>query len=173
MNVAALDELVREYCMYRGLIEGGSSFTQGASRNSNDAVVAQLSDVLAAGVVNGFKAVGARGQAVEPTPPDTEQVVVSIFNSTASDCQPEPVVEDVSALTGLQDDMNFSSPKGLPDAPHDAIMDDTAVLISEGTNYLHLFNSNRFTSSSLAHRPGIVYDIIVRPFGVGETWSYM
>lgn len=141
MNVAAMDELVREYCMYRGLIEGGANFTQGAKGSSNDAVVAQLSDVLAAGVVNGFKAVGARGPTPEPIPTDMcqngEQATASILNSAASDHQLEMVLEDLSDLTGLQDNMDFSSPKGLQDVPNDVIMEEPAVLISEGMNNLY------------------------------------
>lgn len=143
MNVAAMDELVREYCMYRGLIEGGANCTPGAKGSSSDAVAAQLSDVLAAGVVNGFKAVGAKGPTLEPSPPDMwksgEQGPSGVLNGVASDHQPDLVLEDLSALTGLQDTMDFSPPKGLEDMPNDVIMEDPAVLISEGTNNPYQF----------------------------------
>lgn len=141
MNAAALDELVREYCMYRGLIEGGVNFTQGSKGSSNDAVVAQLSDVLAAGVVNGFKAVGARGPPPEPIPTDTcqngEQATASVLNSAASDRQAAMVLhEDLSGGTGLQDNMDFSPSKGSQDVQNDVIMEEPDVLISEGMHNL-------------------------------------
>ena len=138
-----MDELVREYCMYRGLIEGGANFTQGAKGSSSDAVAAQLSDVLAAGVVNGFKAVGAKGPTPEPSPTDTwksvEQGTASFLNGVASENQPDMVLEDLSALTGLQDNMDFSPPKGLEDMSNDVIMEEPAALISEGMGNLYQY----------------------------------
>lgn len=135
VNVAAMDELVREYCMYRGLIEGGANFTPGAKGSSSDAVAAQLTDVLATGVVNGFKAVGAKGPTLEPSPTDIwksgEHGPSGVLNGVASDHQPDMVLEDLSTLTGLQDNMDFSPPKGLEDMPNDVIMEEPAVLISE------------------------------------------
>ena len=61
VNVPAIDELVREYCMYRGLLEGGSQYSANGKGSSSSAVAAHLSNVLAAGVENCFKAIGVSG----------------------------------------------------------------------------------------------------------------
>lgn len=61
VNVPAIDELVREYCMYRGLLEGSSQYSTNGKGRSSSAVAAHLSTVLAAGVENCFKAIGVSG----------------------------------------------------------------------------------------------------------------
>lgn len=143
VNTSAMDELVREYCMYRGLIEGGANFTEVAKGSSSDAVAAELSDVLAAGVVNGFKAVGANGPTLEPSPTDMwkseELGPASVLNGVVLEHQPDVVLEDLSALTGLHDNMDFSPPKGFEDMPNDVIMEEPAAPISEGMNNLYHF----------------------------------
>nr|XP_024373806.1 uncharacterized protein LOC112281474 isoform X3 [Physcomitrium patens] len=129
VNVAAMDELVREYCMYRGLVKGC------AKGGPSSAVAMQLSDVLAADVGNGFKAIGARGSISQPTPTDTwqngEQVPAGVGDNAASNHQPDTALEDLSVLTALRENMDYSSPEGLEDLPNDVNMEEPAMSVTE------------------------------------------
>ncbi|KAG6557976.1 hypothetical protein Mapa_000155 [Marchantia paleacea] len=54
LSTSLVDEIVREYCLYRGLIERGTN-SPSDSRSSSDAVAAELTSVLALDVVNRMK----------------------------------------------------------------------------------------------------------------------
>lgn len=142
MNVAAMDELVREYCMYRGLVKGC------AKGGPSSAVAMQLSDVLAADVGNGFKAIGARGSISQPTPTDTwqngEQVPAGVGDNAASNHQPDTALEDLSVLTALRENMDYSSPEGLEDLPNDVNMEEPAMSVTEGMKIMYENNNTCF-----------------------------
>lgn len=132
MNLSTMDELVHEYCLYRGLVEGGPYISANGSGTSCDAVAAHLSDVLATGVVNGFKAVGYSGPTLSPAQGGSSHIGEYMLDSVNVTPNSDHVLTDV--VIGLELNIGCSQMEGLESAASDVVMEDPVVEVPEGMN---------------------------------------
>lgn len=132
MNLSTMDELVHEYCLYRGLVEGGPHISTNGSGTSCDAVAAHLSDVLATGVENGFKAVGHTGPTLSSAQGGSSQIGEYMPDSVIVTPDSDHVLTDV--VIGLELNIGCSQMEGLESAASDVVMEDPVVEVPEGMN---------------------------------------
>lgn len=140
MNLSTMDELVHEYCLYRGLVEGGPHISTNGSGTSCDAVAAHLSDVLATGVVNGFKAVGYTGPTLSSAQGGSSQIGEYMPDSVIVTPDSDHVLTDV--VIGLELNIGCSQMEGLESAASDVVMEDPVVEVPEGMNMTYVVFCN-------------------------------